>query len=243
MSNAKPAKKKTDCDLILEVASIDFIEAENRLLEEPRLLTLKDKNSRLVLHWAAVMGKERLVKLLLDIGVANIDDEDDSGATPLLLATLKGSITICLLLLDNEANVNHQNKNGHNAVKYAGSKNHKDVLQLLLERGGDPNARDNIGDTALHRVASMEHTECLRMILDNTVVPVQINAQNSQGNTALHLACENVDTSCAILLIDRGANAEILNKDEETPLDVSKPNMRRIFREKLAVRDGPSGNE
>lgn len=238
MSEVKQPKKKTDCDLVLEVASVDFHEAENLLLEDPRLVTLKDKNNRLILHWAAVMGKERLVELLLQHERCPIDDEDDSGATPLILATLKGAHTICAQLLDKGANVNHQNKNGHNATKYAGSKNHKDVLKLLLEHGGDVNAKDHIGETPIHRVASMENTECLRLMLEHALMPVQINSQNKEGNTALHLACEATDSSCAILLIDHRAATDILNKEEQTPLDICKPGLRRVLQEKLVSRDG-----
>lgn len=227
--------KKTLNDQILEVASVDFHEAENLLLEDPRLYTLKDDNNRLVLHWAAVMGRERLVQLLLNHKDCELDVEDDSGATPLLLATLKGSYPVCLQLLDRGANVNHRNKNGHSSTKYAGSKNHQRILQLLLERGGDVNARDNIGETPLHRVASMENAECLRLILDHATMPIQIDLQNSEGNTALHLSCEATDATCALMLIDRGASTDILNKAKLSPLDVCKPNLRKVLLEKLGA--------
>lgn len=238
MSEAKPPKTKSDSDRILEVASVDFHEAENLLVENPDLITLKDANNRLVLHWAALMGKERLVEFLLQQDQGSIDVEDDSGATPLILATLKGASPICAQLISKGANVNHQNKNGHNATKYAGSKNHKDILKLLLEHGGDANARDHIGETSIHRVASMENAECLRLILEHSLTPVQINVQNKEGNTALHLACEALDSSCAILLIDHGATIDVLNKVEQTPLDVCKPSLRKVLQEKLASRDG-----
>jgi len=240
MAEVKAAKKKTDSELILEVASVDYNDAENLLAEQPQLLTLKDQNARSVLHWAALQGKERLVNYVLTHEQCPVDEEDDTGATPLILATMKGSLAICKQLLDRGAKVNHENKNGHNPTKYAGSKNHKDVLQLLLARGGDVNARDHIGETPVHRVASMEHVECLRLMLEEAIIPVQVDSQNKEGNTALHLACEAVDAACALLLIDHGAQANVINKAEQSPLDVCKPNLRKVVREKLLARDGAS---
>lgn len=222
-------------DLLMNIASQDFNDAENEILKNTSLVTQKDSNQRLILHWAAVMGKERLVEMLLKFKECPIDDSDDTGATPLILATLKGSLSICKMLIERGANVNHRNANGHTPVKYAGSKNHKDLLAYLLDCNGNPNACDNIGDTPLHRVASMEHHDCLRILLAHPKSKeiISIDVKNKQGNTALHLACECDDGTGALLLIDHGASIETLNKLEQTPLDLCKPNLRRKINEYL----------
>lgn len=222
-------------DFLMKLALEDFVEVESKILENPDLITQKDVNDRLILHWAAVLGKERLVELLLSFKECSIDESDDTGATPLILATLKGSLPICKMLMERGANVNHTNLNGHTPVKYAGSKNHKDLLIYLLDNSGNPNSRDQIGDTPLHRCASMEHHECLRILLTHPKSGpiIQINAQNNLGNTSLHLACECNDATSAIMLIEHGASAEIMNKQEQTPLDISNPNLRRKIMEIL----------
>lgn len=222
-------------DALMKLALEDFIEVESKILESPELITQKDVNDRSILHWAAVMGKQRLVELLLSFNECSIDESDDTGATPLILATLKGNMPICKMLIDRGANVNHQNLNGHTPVKYAGSKNHKDLLIYLLDNNGNPNARDQIGDTSLHRCASMEHHECLRILLTHPKSSplIQIDAQNNLGNTALHLACECNDGTSAIMLIEYGASTEILNKQEATPLEYCNPILRRKIMEKL----------
>lgn len=222
-------------DLLMQIASEDFIDSESKILENTTLVTSKDANHRLILHWAAVMGKQRLVELLLKFQECPVDEPDDTGATPLILATLKGSLEIAEMLIKRGANVNHRNFNGHSPVKYAASKNHKDLLVYLLDQGADPNARDNIGEGALHRVASMENHECLRILLTHPKSSpiISINAQNNLGNTPLHLACECDDLTAALLLIDNGASAEILNKEKQSPLDLCKPIIRRKLTEKL----------
>lgn len=216
-------------DWLMQIASEDFIESESKILEDTSLVTQKDANHRSILHWAAVLGKERLVEFLLKFKDCQLDDGDDTNATPLILATLKGSLPICRILIERGANVNHQNLNGHTAVKYAGSKNHKELLHYLLDCGGDPNSRDHLGDTPLHRVSSMEHHECLRILLTHPKSSpiILINAQNNIGSTPLHLACDEDDATGALMLIDHGASTEILNKEKSSPLDVCKPALRR----------------
>lgn len=222
-------------DNLMQIASEDFIEAESKVLENTKLVTQTDSNCRNLLHWAAVMGKERLVEFLLKFKECPVDEPDDTGATPLILATLKGSLPICKMLIERGANVNAKNNNGHTPVKYAGSKNHQQILTYLLDCGGDPNAKDQFGETPLHRIASMERHECLRIFLTHSLASKAIltDAQNNAGNTALHLALECDDLTAAIMLCDHGASTEIQNKAKETPLDVSKPVTRRKLTEHL----------
>lgn len=237
MSDLLSGGTANKADLLMSIASDDFVNAENTILEDPSLVTRKDANQRLILHWAAVMGKDRLVKFLLNFAECPVDDPDDTGATPLILATLKGSMQICQQLIERGANVNHRNSNGHTPVKYSGSKNHKDLLVYLLEHGGDPNVKDHIGDTPLHRVASMEHHDCLRILLTHPKIKdtISVDAQNNLGNTPLHLACEGDDATSVYLLIQYGASVKMQNKAEQTPLDLCNPYLRRKIKDKLNI--------
>lgn len=222
-------------EFLMEIASLDFNEAENKVLENTSLVTQLDSNQRLLLHWAALLGKDRLVELLLKFKECEVDSADDTGATPLILATLKGALNICKMLVEKGANVNHANTNGHTAVQYAGSKNHKEIMAFLLDSKADPNTRDHIGDTPLHRVASMERHECLQILLThpNSSGIISIDSQNRQGNTALHLACECDDSTTAMLLLDMGACTEIQNKQKQTALDLCEPGLRRKISERV----------
>lgn len=186
------------------------------------------------------MGKERLVEFLLQFQQCPIDEPDDTGATPLILATLKGSMPICKMLIERGANINHRNLNGHTPVKYAGSKNHKELLKYLLDCDGiDANASDQLRETPLHRVASMGHHDCLRILLThpNTSKTISIDAQNLRGETPLHLACECDDLISAKLLLNSGASTDILNKEKLSPLDVCKPSLRRKLTEQQNSTD------
>lgn len=219
---------------LMQIASADFSDVETKILENIGLITEKDSNCRTLLHWAALNGKEQLVEFLLKFEQCSVDEEDDTGATPLILSTLKGSLSICKMLIERGANVNQSNKNGHTPVKYAGSKNHKEILIYLLDQNADPNKKDHIGETPLHRVASMERHDCLRILLThpNSSKIISINAQNNAGNTAMHLALgECDDLQSAQMLFDFGASTDIQNKNEATPLEVCKPITRRKLME------------
>lgn len=39
------------------------------------------------------------------------------------------------------------------------------------------------------------------------------------------------------MLLDKGANIDIQNKEEKTPLDLCKPGLRRQIKTKLGIKD------
>lgn len=113
-----------------------------------------------------------------------INLEDDTQATPLILAVLGGNLKIVEHLLNHGASIDHRNWQGHSALQYACSKGKKDIVELLLQRKADINIVDKRGDTCLHRVASLGREDVLALLLLRPELTV-LNGQNSEGNTAL----------------------------------------------------------
>lgn len=109
---------------------------------------------------------------------------DDTKATPLILATLKGSLPCVKFLVEKGADVNAKNMQGHSAFQYACSKGYKDIVEYLLTVGVDPNIRDNRNDVPLHRLASLGRTEIMKVLFD-WKGQVDVNAQNKEGSTPL----------------------------------------------------------
>ena len=202
------------------------------------------QNQRSLLHWTVLSGRDRLFeylgKTLIKSGELDkfINMEDDTKATPLILAVLGGNIEIVRHLLNHGAEINHRNYQGHSALQYACSKGKKDIVELLLERKADVNIIDKRGDSCLHRVSSQGRDDILGLLLKHPELKV-INAQNSEGNTALHIACEDDQAVCVNLLLDTpGIDYKLENKAEKTILDVCKPPLRRRIIEKLKLGDG-----
>lgn len=80
------------------------------------------------------------------------------------------------------------------------------------------------------------HIDILKRLLNHSTKP-DLNAQNKMGSTPLHIACEDDQVPFVMMLIDAGADIRILNKDEESPLDVCKPVLRRQIKTKLNITD------
>lgn len=225
-----------DTKEILKISDQDLEQFETTIRLNPQLLITKDNNQRTLLHWTALQGREHLVEHLLTFPETNsvVDEPDDTAATPLILATLKGNINIVKWLLDKGADVNHKNQQGHSPLQYACSKGYKDIVEYLLSHGANINIQDNRGDTSIHRLVSLGRTEILSMLLGHCVEP-DLGLQNSEGNTALHIACEDDESTCALLLIEHKASVEVENKKKQMPLDLCKPGLRRAISDKVNV--------
>ncbi len=120
-------------------------------------------NSPIFLY-AAINKDQSIIKLLLENG-ANIDLQDNTGYTALLLAVLDNSIEIAILLLEHRANPNIQIIFGTTALMMASYKGSEDIVQLLLNYGADPYLRDNNGHTAL----SVASNQRIKSILERFV--------------------------------------------------------------------------
>lgn len=183
----------------------------------------------MLLHWACLAGREQLVDFILKMSTPDIDAQDDSQATCLILSVLGGHFGLVKLLVSKGANINHKKQGGHSSVQYAASKGYKDILVYLISKGADVNACDDRKDSPLHRAATLGRTPIVKILIDSGA---NVNAQNREGNTPLHLALEDEQCEAAFLLYDSGADPKILNRAQQTAIDLCKPTVKRQIREK-----------
>lgn len=66
-------------------------------------------------------GNFKLLTHLIELG-SPIDSPDDTGTTPIILASSAGHEEITNLLLEKGVNVNNKTTTGHSALQYAASK-------------------------------------------------------------------------------------------------------------------------
>uniref|UniRef100_A0A1S4GAM8 Uncharacterized protein n=1 Tax=Anopheles gambiae TaxID=7165 RepID=A0A1S4GAM8_ANOGA len=71
-----------------ELARKSENEIQATLMRCPSHITERDESERLLIHWAALVGQERLVESILERHPDQLNAEDDAGLTPLILATL-----------------------------------------------------------------------------------------------------------------------------------------------------------
>ena len=104
------------------------------------------------------------------------------------------------------------------------------AIQRCISEGVNPNFRTSAGQRALHIAAMWGHLDALNALI---AAGADLNAQNhirndygsdhSWGGTPLHVAANSRKASlykryrCAQRLIDAGANARLLNDEEDAP--------------------------
>ncbi|XP_073480534.1 ankyrin repeat domain-containing protein 34B [Aquarana catesbeiana] len=123
---------------------------------------------------AVYQSRLRLTRLLLE-GGAYIDESNDRGETPLMIACKTkhvdhqsvSKVKMIKYLLENNAHPNIQDKFGKTALMHACLENAgAEVVSLLLESGADPSLQDHTGFSALVYAVNSEDKETLRILLN-----------------------------------------------------------------------------
>ena len=102
--------------------------------------------------------------------------------------------------------------------------NDDEMIRILISRGVNPNFAADSGDTGLHYAAGFGSLDALNALI---AAGADLNAQNygrgTRAGTPLHAAASSWSAplsrrfACARRLIEAGANARLLNADEEAP--------------------------
>jgi len=83
----------------------------------------------LPIHWAASEGKIGSIRFLLDKR-ADINAQDNTGSTPLIVATQHNQIDCAIFLLKNGADLTLRDSNGDTAAHWAAYKGYVDFFSL-----------------------------------------------------------------------------------------------------------------
>jgi ankyrin repeat protein len=112
-------------------------------------LNRRDNNGNTPLMWAASVGNEQLVELLIDQG-ASVNLQNFVGETALYIAAARGFEKICALLIENGSNTRFSTLEGSSPLHIAAASGHVSIVYLLATRGAYLNSTDEEGDTPLH---------------------------------------------------------------------------------------------
>lgn len=118
------------------------------------------------LHQAMQEGDLQAVKAILNNNPSLVQQPDERGFTPLVLATYHNQQSITKLLLDHGAQVDAQDANGNTALMGIAFKGFTDLANLFIdEYNADLNVRNNSGATALSFAAMFGQEEMARLLL------------------------------------------------------------------------------
>jgi ankyrin repeat protein len=186
------------------------------------------------LHWAVYNDDVDLVERLVAAG-ADVNAVNDYGSRPLLEAAVVGNAKVVGILLDAGADVNTRGADGETPLMILARSDHVDAARLLLERGADANAHESWrNQTAAIWAAAQNQPAMLELLLEHGADPNARSAVNAWprqisaepramlrpygGMTALMYAAREGCAECARVLVAGGANPDLGDPRNVTPL-------------------------
>lgn len=170
---------------------------------------------------------EKVQEILQDSSYP-INETNDKGETPLLIATHENYIEVAKLLIDAGADINQQDYIQDSPYLYAGAQGKTEILKYMIEHA-EPNQNivNRYGGNALIPAAEKGHLNNVKLLLLDG--KANIDHQNNFGYTALIEAVALTDGSMLYQqivqeLLAHNANKELRDNSGKTALDYAKEN-------------------
>ncbi|MFJ5791796.1 ankyrin repeat domain-containing protein [Lysinibacillus sp. NPDC093197] len=155
-----------------------------------------------------------------------LNETNNKGESPLLIATHENYIEVAKRLIDAGADINQQDHIQDSAYLYAGAQGKTEILKYMLEHA-EPNQKivNRYGGNALIPAAEKGHLNNVKLLLEDG--KVDIDHQNKFGYTALIEAVALTDGSVVYQqivqeLLAYNANKELRDNSGKTALDYAK---------------------
>jgi ankyrin repeat protein len=161
-----------------------------------------------------------MVELLIEKG-ADVNSQNSSGKTAVMLAAFSGKLPIIKELRNNNASYKLLDNSGLSVLHYGVDGGNLDAIRyLLLDPDVDINARDNpSGWTPLMRVASINGNKNIAEVLIKE--GADVNLLDKENKSALMIAVINGNQPLVETLIENGADLYIKNEYGKTPFEMA----------------------
>jgi ankyrin repeat protein len=165
------------------------------------------------LFTAAKKGDEKAVAAQI-AAKASIDEPNDQGWTPLIIAAYGGHLAVVRQLLEAGADPNRADTSGFTALIQAARFGHLDIVKLLHEHKAKLDARPTgsayQGTTVLHMAIEDKRDDVVQWLVGKHV---DVNAADKNGKTPLMLAAQRPAPELVTLLLGAKADARIGDGD------------------------------
>ncbi|HBL98910.1 TPA: hypothetical protein DDZ86_04685 [Candidatus Dependentiae bacterium] len=168
------------------------------------------------LHDLINTGKTEEAIELLNSTKIDLEQLDNKGYTPFLLACRKNDIPLAKLLIEKGANINASCTTGPNAgatpLLYVCHNNNFKFAKQLIEKGANVNASllstgPDAGGTSLIYACTHNNFELAKLLIEKGAnVNASLSTGPDAGGTSLIYACVHDNFELAKLLIEKGAN-------------------------------------
>jgi ankyrin repeat protein len=235
------AAGSASADSLVESAKAADVAAVSEMIAAGENVNAPSSDGTTALHWAAYNDDLMLVEQLLEAG-ANPDVRNDYGSSPMLEAALNGNAEIIARLLVAGADPDSPDDDGQTALMIAARTASVDAARLLVEHGADVNAVEQWrGQTALMWAAAQSQPDMVALLVEHGADPNarstvndwarQVSAEARRhyrptgGLTPLLFAAREGCLGCAQALVEGGADLELADPDNITPLFLAIDNL------------------
>ncbi len=159
------------------------------------------------LHYAAMFGHFKAVKLLVEYG-ANVNLHGAYKRTPLIYAAADASSPeMVKFLLKAKANINAKNEAGENALFELITRENPniEIAEILIDNGINLHYKNKNYGTALHWAAFCGRKNIIELLLKKAA---KVNEKDHSGETAIAKAMSEEKKDIVKLLFKYGADAE-----------------------------------
>ncbi|KAM0410250.1 hypothetical protein ACHAPZ_000845 [Fusarium culmorum] len=178
-------------------------------------LNAQDRDGYTPLHLATSLGREDVVRMLLNKPGIRLDLADRIGRTPLTLATYWGLKSMALVLIEHSEAFPIA-RGGHlSALVLAAKHGDKDICERLLAACGYRNLcfhLDMSGKGVLHHAAVNEWGDIIEACLRRGGLTVNIDQIDHSGRSALHYASQLGNYESCQALIQGGASLTLQDR-------------------------------
>ena len=126
---------------------------------------------------------------------ANLNIQDNFGATPLYYTSQFGKTLGLQLLLKNGAETDKPDFKGETPLTVSVQANHHEVIPILLKHGANLAHHTVAGRSLLHEAAEYGDEQTLRILTLARIRGVQVEHKSSDGKTARDLASKRTDVT------------------------------------------------
>ncbi|KAJ5655031.1 hypothetical protein N7490_002034 [Penicillium lividum] len=165
------------------------------------------------LSWAARMGHQAVVELLLQKGATM--RMDSRGKTPLSWAAKEGHIGVVELLLQKGARIEMKDEHYRTPLSWAAKEGHIGVVELLLQKGAKIEAKDDDDRTPLFWAAKKGHGAVVELLVQKGA---KVELKDTGDMTPLSWAILRGHKDMVRLLLQKGANLELNDEGDMSML-------------------------
>ncbi|PRP85237.1 hypothetical protein PROFUN_07007 [Planoprotostelium fungivorum] len=150
-----------------------------------------------------------------------VDEAENDGVTPLMIAAQNGHKNIIQLLLNNGADLDLVDEEGSTVLHYSATGN-VHTYRTVREKMNNTKEKNDQGDLPVHSAAAAGACDVLRDILEHRTHLLDV--RNYRGYTLMHHAAEGGSSEAVRFLLERGMSPGVRSHDGETPLHICSAN-------------------